>query len=183
MRALAFIALSLLLVLSASAQLTQPPPLGLHEFSDITVTADTSNSFPDGARVVSRNYTIQAPYPNVLRAIGYRLAVVNTSTSAGVALDVVVGAISTLFDAAIGVGYYGFRAGVAVNPANGDVVRIAEFFVRCIPTPPTRLSASLKLLGRSYRASSTSSSGSTRTVTTSWTSLTTRFSVATISLQ
>lgn len=116
------VALVALLALTAWAQ--QPPALGLHEFGTITVTPDSSSSFPADARVVQRNYTVQDFGGRVLRAVGYQLAVANTSTSVGVAFDVVAGAVSTLFDAAVGIGYYGARAGVKINPADNSVVRI-----------------------------------------------------------
>lgn len=109
------------LLVGALAQ--QPPPLGSHEFEPVTIALAPEMNFPVTARVVARNYSVQTPFPGILRGIGYRLAVGKSDNAAGVAFDVVVGAMSTLFDAAIGIGYYGARLGVRTNPATGQVVR------------------------------------------------------------
>lgn len=134
--------LALLAFLALSAWAQQPPVLGLHEFGTISVTPDTSASFPADARVVQRNYTVQDFGGRVLRAVGFQLAVANTSNSVGVAFDVVAGAISTLFDAAVGIGYYGARAGVKINPGDNTVVRILA---------ATRRSSLMTRVGRRLR--------------------------------
>lgn len=130
MRTLACLAFALLALICAVAA-QQPPALGDHEFPSISVADLSSINFPADARVVERNYTVFNPVPSVVRAIGYRVAAAsNGNTAAGVAVNVITGALTTLGEPSISLAYFGAKAGIAINPTDSNAVCLF-----LLPTP------------------------------------------------
>lgn len=112
-----------LLALICAVAAQQPPALGDHEFPTVSVANLSSINFPPEARVVERNYTVFNPVPSVVRAIGYRIAAAsNGDTAAGVAVNVITGALTTLGEPSISLAYFSAKAGIAINPTDSNAV-------------------------------------------------------------